>query len=148
MARITLRVLFVISLAFNVAFVLHLITSHPGGGGSIPDLNLTSDQERRMRDIRMLIHRENEPIKGQIRLCQEKLMAALRAEKVDLKVANSCVESIGRLQKRIQENSVRELVEFKKVLSPEQCDCLIEGITAQLNRSTSPCSKSCCKPGH
>ena len=146
MARIALRGLFVVSLAFNAAFALHLITASPRGAGSPSEINLTAEQEKQMRDIRMQIHRENEPIKEEIRLCQEKLMAALRAEQVDLTAADSCIESIGRLQKKIQENSVRELVELKKILSPEQCDCLLEEITSHLNRSTAPCSKPCCNP--
>lgn len=145
MARVILRVLFVLSLSLNIAFTIHLFTARPAESKEQkPALNLSANQEKQLSGIRLKIHKENEEIRKKIAECHKKVMAALKSETVDREQINHCIERISAMQKRIQQNTVEEILEMKKMLTPHQCNCLMEGLDAELHHKA--CTKECCSP--
>ena len=109
------------------------------------NLNLSAEQKKLMEPIRLKMHRENEAVKKQIMKCQEKLMAALKTDPVDKGAINRCIENISDLQKKIQLNTVEEIIQIRKYMNTEQCNCLISGLGAAMNQTTKPCDCPHCR---
>ncbi len=140
--------IFVLSLSFNAAFLIYLFTAQPGPRGtqgSEMKLNLTEQQKKRMEPIQVKIHRENAAIKTKIAKCQEELLAALKADPVDRTAVNTCIERINNLQKKIQLNTIEEIIRIRKYMNPDQCTCLIEGLGAALDNSPQTCNCPHCR---
>ena len=118
MFRIILGTAFILSLSFNIAFLIHMFTAHPVHSETAENhvnLNLSEQQKKLMEPIRLKMHKENEAVKKQIVKCQEKLMAALKTEPVDKEAINQCIEHISDLQKKIQLNTIEEIIQVKKI---------------------------------
>jgi len=146
--KIVFGLIFVISLSFNAAFLIHQFTVHPSHtetpANQMP-LELTDQQKKKMEPIRLKIHQDNEAIKKQIHQCQEKLLAALKNEPVDKKAIYQCIDNINDLQKKIQKNTVEEIIQVRKYMSPDQCNCLIEGLGTAMHQTTKPCNCPHCQ---
>ena len=141
-------IIFILSLSFNIAFLIHMITSHPAHSEAAEyhmNLNLSEEQKKLMEPIRLKMHRENEAVKKQIMKCQAKLMAALKTEPVDKEAINRCIENISDLQKKIQLNTVEEIIRIRKYMSTEQCNCLIDNLGTAMNQTTKPCNCPHCR---
>ncbi len=146
--KIILTIIFVLSLSFNAAFIINLITAPPAGSvspGTQVKLDLTDEQKKQIEPIRSKMHGENEAIKKQIAQYQEKLLAALDADPIDKNAVNYCLENIGNLQKKIQRNTIEEIIQVRKYMSPEQCNCLIKGLGSAVAQSSEPCNCPYCK---
>ena len=65
MVRIILRVIFILSISFNIAFVIHLLGHSPDQKNM--QLNLTEEQREVVNRIHLNLHKENEGIKKEIR---------------------------------------------------------------------------------
>jgi Spy/CpxP family protein refolding chaperone len=141
--KIIFGLIFVLSLSFNVAFLIHLITAHPSHP-EIPanqmSMDLTDQQKKQMESIRLKIHKDNEVIKKQILQCQGKLLTALKTQPVDKKAIYQCIDNISHLQKKIQHNTVEEIIQIRKYMNPDQCNCLMEGLGAAMNQMAKPCN--------
>jgi len=135
-----LAIVFVLSLSFNAAFLIYLFTAGPGTPGSELDLNLTEQQKKQMEPIQVKMHLENEAIKKQIAECREELLAALKSDPVDRAAVNTCIENINNLQKKIQHNTVEEIIRIRKYMNPDQCNCLIEGLGAAMDNTSKACN--------
>ncbi|NIM13464.1 MAG: periplasmic heavy metal sensor [Candidatus Aminicenantes bacterium] len=146
--KIILTIVLFLSLSFNAAFIIHLLTAHPALSASPEiqsNLNLTDEQKKQMEPIRAKLHRENEAIKKQIAQCQEKLLTALKSDPVDKNAINNCLENISNLQKKIQQNTIEEIIHIRKYMNPEQCSCLIEGLGSAMAHSSKPCDCPYCQ---
>jgi Spy/CpxP family protein refolding chaperone len=146
--KIIFTIVFIVSLSFNAAFIIHLITAHPAHStsqGTQMKLDLTHEQKKQIEPIRARMHRENEAIKKQIAQCQEKLLAALNADPVDKDAVNKCIESISNWQKKIQQNTIEEIIQVRKHMNPEQCNCLMHGLGTAMNQSSKPCNCPHCR---
>ncbi len=144
MARIILRVVFILSISFNIAFVIHLLR-HTSFKDNI-QLNMTNKQTEAVNRIHIKLHEENEGIKKEIRECQIELINALKADKVNREIVGKCIEKISILQKKIQQNTIDEIIQVKKYLNDHQCGCLIDGLNMGLSQASKPCDKECCRP--
>lgn len=143
--KIVPGIIFILSISFNVAFIIHLATARSSAGAGQIELDLSEQQKKLLEPVRMEMHRENESIKKQISRCQEKLLAALKNEPVDKNTINQCIENISGLQKQIQENTIEEIIRVKKYMNPDQCNCLIDGMGAALNQNAPPCNCPHCR---
>lgn len=146
--KFILGIIFILSLSLNAAFLINLLTaptSHGETQENLPGLNLTNQQKKQMEPIRLKIHQENEAIKKQIHQCQEKLVAALKTEPVDKQTIYKCIDNISNLQKKIQKNTVEEIIQVKKYMNPDQCNCLIEGLGAAMHQTAKPCNCPHCQ---
>jgi len=144
MVRIILRVIFILSVSFNIAFVIHQL-GHDSGSENI-QLNLSDEQHEAVNGIHLKLHKENEVIKEEIRECQTEMINALKEEKVNREKVAKCIEKISVLQKKIQMNTIDEIIQVKKNLDTHQCNCLIEGINLRLSQVSKACDKECCRP--
>lgn len=144
MARIILRVVFILSISFNIAFLVYILTL-PAGQANI-NLNMTDNQREAVNRIHLKLHKENEGIKKEIRERQIELINALKAEKVNREIVGKCIEKINILQKKIQQNTIDEIIQVKIYLNDHQCDCLIDGLNMKISRASIPCDRECCKP--
>ncbi len=141
----------VLSLSFNAAFLIHQFKVHPSNAetpvNQVP-LDLTDQQKKQMEPIRLKIHKDNETIKKQIHQYQEKLLTALKNEPVDKKAVYQCIDNINDLQKKIQKNTVEEIIQVRKYMNPDQCNCLIEGLGTAMQQTTKPCNCPYCAESH
>jgi Spy/CpxP family protein refolding chaperone len=122
--------------------------SHAETQENLPELNLTNQQKKQMEPIRLKIHKDNEAIKKQIHQCQEKLVAALKTEPVDKQAIYQCIDNISNLQKKIQQNTIEEIIQVRKYMNPDQCNCLIEGLGVSLHQAAKPCDCPYCALQH
>lgn len=138
-------IIFILSLSFNAAFLIYLFTAQPEPPGSEVNLNLTEQQKKQMAPIQAKIHSENEVIKTQIAKCREELLAALKTEPIDRTAVNTCIEDINNLQKKIQHNTIEEIILIRKYMNPDQCNCLMEGLGAAMNNTLPTCNCPHCR---
>jgi Spy/CpxP family protein refolding chaperone len=145
--KIIFGIIFTLSLSFNAAYLIHLFTVHGRADASNKQmsLKLTGPQKKAIEPVRARIHRENEAIKKQISQCQEKLLAALKSDPVDKNAINNCLENISSLQKKIQQNTIEEIIHIREHMNPEQCNCLIEGLGSAMAQSSKPCNCPYCQ---
>jgi Spy/CpxP family protein refolding chaperone len=146
--KIVFGLIFVLSLSFNAAFLIHLITAHPSHAETPANqmpMDLTDQQKKQMEPIRLKIHKDNEAIKKKILQCQEKLLTALKTQPVDKQAIYRCIDNISHLQKKIQQNTVEEIIQIRKYMNPDQCNCLIEGLGAAMHQTAKPCNCPHCQ---
>jgi Spy/CpxP family protein refolding chaperone len=146
--KIILGILFILSISFNAAFLINLLTAqttHTETSENPLNLNLTEQQEKQVETVRAKMHRENQAIKKQIAQCQEDLINALKQEPVDRTTINDFLENISALQKKIQQNTIEEIIQVKKYMNPEQCNCLIEGLGTAMANTSKPCNCPYCQ---
>jgi Spy/CpxP family protein refolding chaperone len=140
--------IFILSLSLNAAFLIHLFTvhlSHPETPANKMPMELTEQQKKQMEPIRLKIHQDNEAIKKQIHHCQEKLLTALKNEPVDKQAIYQCIDNINNLQKKIQKNTVEEIIEIRKYMNPDQCNCLFKGLGTAMQQTVKPCNCPHCQ---
>lgn len=147
-SKIILGILFILSISFNAAFLINLLTAettHTETSENPLNLNLTEQQEKQVETVRAKMHRENQAIKKQIAQCQEDLLKALKQEPVDKAAINGYIENISNLQKKIQQNTIEEIIQVKKYMNPDQCNCLIEGLGTAMANTSKPCNCPHCQ---
>lgn len=145
--KIVFGLTFILSLSFNAAFLIHLTTAHPSHAETPANqmlMDLTDQQKKQMEPIRLKIHKENEAIKKQILQCQKKLLTTLKTQPVDKQAIYQCIDNINHLQKKIQQNTMEEIIQIRKYMNPDQCNCLIEGLGAAMHQTTKPCNCPYC----
>ena len=145
--KIIFGIIFVLSLSFNAAFLINLIRAHPSHAETSANqmlMELTDQQKKQMEPFRLKIHKDNEAIKKQIIHCQKKLLTALKTQPVDKQSIYQCIDNISHLQKKIQQNTVEEIIQIRKYMDPDQCNCLIEGLGAAMHQTTKPCNCPYC----
>ena len=142
-------IIFVISLSLNAAFIIYLFTPKifpkPETSINKMKLELTEEQKKHLEPSQVKIHRENENIKSQITQCQQKLLTALKADPIDRTEINNCIEKINELQKKIQQNTIEEILLLRQHINTDQCNCLMEGLNAAMGSSNQMCDCPHCR---
>lgn len=138
---------FILSLSLNLAFIVNMLASRGGPvmEDAFAELNLTDRQLKQMEPLRQTIHQKNNAIKNQIAAEQAELLKALRREPADQTTAFQCVDKISELQKKLQQNTVKEIIGIRDYMTPHQCDCLLRNLGAALETSVEPCACGCGK---
>ncbi len=147
---LSIKIIFILSLSLNVAFIIHFLSTQPPAASAqdrlpVP-LHLTDQQVKDIQPIRQKIHKENEHIKKQIQQYQSKLLTALQEEPVDRGEVNRCIDEINGYQKKIQHNTVEEILQVQKHMNPHQCQCFLHNIDCAMKDSTQQCGNDCCRP--
>lgn len=133
-----------LSISFNIAFVTYLQVKSSDKENI--QLNMTDKQREVVNRIHLKSHKENEGVKEKIRQCQKELINALTAEKVNRETVSKCIDKISNLQKKIQQNTVDEIIQVKRHLDNHQCNCLVNGLNMKFSQASKPCDRECCKP--
>jgi Spy/CpxP family protein refolding chaperone len=146
MARISLFFILIVSLSFNIVFSIHFFKKQEKGS-KITNLKLMTPQKQKLDELHKNMNRHNKNIKLKIYNCQQELMQILKMDKVDKIKVNKCLDMISTLQKELQKNSVSEILEIKKVLSIEQCECFMRDLHRNIQQNCSePGSQSTTQP--
>ena len=144
MMRGIIRVFFILSISLNIAFAVYLFSSATTKENN--NLQLTAPQIKVVKEIRQNVHQENEKIKKEIIQCQKDMLVALKKEKVNKETISQCIDKISNLQKKIQLNTIDEILQVKEKLNQHQCNCLIDDLGTKLSQTSKGCSKECCNP--
>jgi len=127
MGKIVLRVVFLASLALNVAFAVYLIsTCSRGAANRAFDPKLSKQQEQSMKEVHRQMLPRYEALQQKRDRFQEELVALLKMEPSDRERIHSCIENIGVVQKEIRKLNVEEILACKRFLSDRQCGCLLD----------------------
>lgn len=128
MGKIVLRVVFLASLALNVAFAAYLISTSCRGNSRIAatDPQLSRQQIHDMKEVHRQMSPRYEALRRKRDRFQEELVALLKTEPADRQRIHSCLEDIGTVQKEIQKLNVEEILACKRFLTNRQCCCLLD----------------------
>ena len=146
MGRIVWRIVVVLSISLNLAFIGSILFPGSTDGERGAPLKLSELQKQQVMQIQQTIHKKNEVIKKKIASCQKDLLAALNQENIDKVKINQCIEDISALQKEIQLNAVDQILQMRQHLDKNQCNCLMNELEAGMTNKNQPCSKACCMP--
>ena len=128
MGKITFRIVFLASLALNLAFAAYLISTCCRGnsGSAAPDPQLSRQQIREMKEIRRQMAPRYQALLRKRDRFQEELVALLKMEPADQERIHSCIGNIGAAQQEIQKLNVEEILVCRRFLSNRQCCCLLD----------------------
>jgi Spy/CpxP family protein refolding chaperone len=144
--RIIFFIAFLLSLSLNTALLINRFSR--SASTSPASLNLTAQQKKNIAPIRLKTHRANESLKAEIAKCQRDLLEALKSDPVDRTAVSRCIENISDLQKKIQLNTIEEIIEVKKHIDPHQCNCLVQNMSTALGQDSKACDCPHCSTGN
>ena len=145
MGRIVWRIVFVLSLSLNLAFVGSLVFSDSVAEGQSSSLILSEKQKQEVARIQQIVRQKNESIKRKLFACQRDLLTALNQDHVDKDKITKCIEDISTMQKQIQMNAVDQILQIRQHLDKSQCNCLMKELEAGMAKTGQPCDKDCCQ---
>ena len=105
-------------------------------------LELTSVQNSQVKEKIHILEKKITPIKSKIKENQVLLISLLKEDKPDADKIDEVLNSIGSQQKEIQKMVIENILEWKKVLNPEQEDKFLEIIFQKLTGSKT-CETDC-----
>jgi hypothetical protein len=128
MGRLIPRLLFLLSLAFNAAFLVYLLTgTRPPATANMANLpRLTAESRQQMRLLRRELQPQYARLQNRLTEVQTQLLTALRADPVDTKEVDACLQNISAVQLEWQQVTVAEILQCKHFLSSRDCACLLE----------------------
>ncbi len=142
--RLLLRLLALLSLGFNVAFAIHLLTPRSGPAArAVCAAELQPETRQRM----MRLRQELEPQYGQLQRRLEKaqagLLQALRGEAVNRPRIDACLHDIAAIQAEWQRLTVEEILQCKRFMSRHDCRCLLDRMGSAMGVPGESRSASC-----
>mgnify|MGYP001044551497 CR=1 FL=1 len=146
MGKIVLRILFILSISFNLAFLGHQLLAPQKSAAQdslMKELHLSHEQAKNIRSASETIDRENAELKAKVVKCREELVNVLQAPAVDKEKAYRCIEGINVLQRTIQENTLKKILIYKEHLSQDQCSCLMDNMCKKMHINPEHCRKHC-----
>lgn len=127
MGKIIFRVIFLASLALNLAFAAYLISnSGRVAANRTPDPKLSRQQVQSIKEVHRQMAPRYEALRQKRDRFQEELVALLKAEPADRERIHSCIENISAAQQEIQKLNVEEILACKRFLSNRQCCSLLD----------------------
>jgi len=91
----------------------------------VTDLNLSQDQIKKLRDLRLEYQKETLELRNTLRVKKLELQTLLASKDVDEEKANSLVDEIGKLRTDIRKKTIHYQLEMRKVLTQKQWDKLL-----------------------
>jgi Spy/CpxP family protein refolding chaperone len=146
MGKIILRLLFILSISFNLAFLAHFFLSPKKSAAQdslMNELKLSGEQAKNIRSASETIDRENVDLKTKVLKYRQELVKLLQAPKVDKENAFQCIKDINALQQKIQENTIKKILIYKEHLSNEQCSCLMDNVCKKMHIHPGHCKEHC-----
>lgn len=163
MRRRVTAALFILSLSFNAAFLIYLLfgqggnpgySGHRGysGGaaapGNVAAVVLSPEQMQQIQPLRLRYEKSSRELRRQMAAFREKMMGALKQEPADRGTVMECIAAISALQEKVQVNAAEEILALKKHMTPQQCDCMVDGLSSAIREgAAAPCAGDCCNPG-
>lgn len=83
-------------------------------------LNLTDNQKTRMKDLRLAIVKEMQPLQSKMRVLRAEYQGLITAEKPDMKAVNANIDARTKLMNQIMKKNADFKVKFRNVLTEEQ----------------------------
>ena len=134
MKRKLFIVLFLFSLTFNVVFIFHLLSDRHSSGNSTANAFLLDDsQKKKIAEESSGILSENVKLENGLERCRQDLYNLLNSEETDKKEIEKCITTINDIQKKIQMNTVEQLLIYKKHMTDEQCKCFLKEFGENMN---------------
>lgn len=143
MGRLTLRILFLLSLAFNAACLAYLLTRTAVPAVSIAPADLTPASRVQMRHVREKFKPQYAHLQNRLADAQARLLVDLRADPVDARQIEVDLQDISAIQLEWQRATVTELLQCKRFLSSRDNRCLLDHMGVQLGVS-SRCNQKVC----
>ncbi len=134
---------FLFSLIFNVVFIVHMFSDrHSGSEGTSPGFVLDDSQKKKITEESAGILDENVKLEGELEKCRQDLYNLLDSKVTDRTEIDKCITAINDIQKKIQLNTVDQLLIYKKNMTKEQCKCLLKEFGDKMNVHHQ-CSENC-----
>lgn len=148
MAKIALRLLFILSISFNLAFLGHLLFApekSEARNNFLNELQLSKEQAQKIHADSEFIDRENRELTAKIANCRQDLIQSLQEPQVDKEKAFQCIKDINALQQKIQENTIKKILICKEHLNNDQCSCLMDNMCKKMHVHPAHCKNHCNK---
>lgn len=102
------------------------VKSHRHGYKISEELDLTDKQKEKLREQRHKKNKERMETKNELRLKLHDIKYELSEKKIEQKKINKIVNEIGELEKKMIQNKVESIMEFRNTLTDEQWEKLRE----------------------
>jgi len=103
------------------------------GGNRGNELNLTPDQETKLKAFREARRKESQDFREQMRKMQTEFRDLTNDPKADLKKVDGLIDEMAKLRASRQKASFRNREEMKKIFTPEQLEKM-QNVGGRLNR--------------
>ena len=125
---------FLFSLVFNVVFILDLLSDkHFGKAAASGSVELSAPQKKSIQYESAGLESENASLEKELEVCRRDLYSLLESRDTDRAKIRDCIETINEIQKKIQLNTIDQLLIYKKHMTPEQCRCFFRDFGQNLN---------------
>ncbi|OQX86749.1 hypothetical protein B6D60_05515 [candidate division KSB1 bacterium 4484_87] len=96
-------------------------------------LHLTDEQEKQISELRSQFYDRIRPLRKKIHIQRREMMQLIGDENVDTNMVMQKLDSLKKLEKQIDVESVKNLLRYREVLSPEQQKKFFEMITSRMH---------------
>lgn len=124
---------FLFSFIFNIIFILHLRSDRHSDNNSMPAFQLNDFQKKKITEESSEIIGENTKLENELAKCRQELYNLLNSDETDKKEIEKCIVTISDIQKKIQMNTVDQLLIYKKHMTKEQCKCFLKEFGENMN---------------
>jgi len=127
MKKKILPLIFIFSFIFNVVAVVYLLPGRPGKDPAHShSYHLDHTQKMKIHKESRGFIVENEQLEKELGKCRQELFNLLNSENIDRTKIEECISTISQIQKKIQLNTVEQLLIYKKHMDEEQCRCFLQ----------------------
>lgn len=134
MRKKIIPLVFIFSLVFNAVAVIYLL---PSKKSVEPEhahtYRLNEAQRVKISKESGKFRVENQQLEKELEKCRRDLYNLLNSKENDRKEIEECIATISNIQKKIQMNTVEQLLIYKKHLDEDQCRCFLQEFGNQLN---------------
>ena len=146
MGKIALRVIFLISLSLNLAFLaLHLPGRTAKTASFAPEMQLSAAQVQQLQAVRGKTTPQYTALRERLAERQAQLINLLNTPQIDRPAVEECLAGINDLQSRLQKLAVEEIMQCKGVLDHKQCRCMLEASARRMGLSVCDGRVACAK---
>jgi len=125
-------ILFLFSFIFNVIAVVYLLSTRTDSDPA-HSFFLNESQKQKINKESGDILQENVKLEGELEKCRQDLYNLLNSEDNDRTKIEGCISTISDIQKKIQMNTVEQLLIYKKHMDEEQCRCFLKEFGENMN---------------
>ncbi|MEN8221805.1 MAG: hypothetical protein ABFR36_00990 [Acidobacteriota bacterium] len=125
---------FLFSFIFNVVAVVYLLSLRKiENNEKVHTFQLNESQKHKITRESEGILNENIKLENELERCRQDLYNLLNSENNDRAKIEECITTISDIQKKIQLNTVEQLLIYKKHMNKEQCKCFLKEFGENMN---------------
>jgi hypothetical protein len=143
MGRMIRRLLILVSVTLNLAVGVYALLHAGPAKPALAQVNLTKSQSQDMAALQEQTRSRTRALQQELQQRQATLLGLLKSDTIDRAAIRASLEAIAQTQQEIQELTVEEILGCKRILSKDQCGCLIDSIGMKLHGRT-PCAPGQC----